>query len=196
MNKGNSLKLIKYILLGLLIFIASILIAIITRVTLVADGRLAFFSDDQGVLVASIIGGAVASLAAGFVLYQLKNEQDLRIQENEIRKSEFIQHFANYWLETDKLFIQYPECRKYFYNKSDPSYLDKSSEEYQRIITIAEYFGDLFQYSKVEVDRAETSIPAAMKDSYLNYIDFIEASPGYKLYGMTWTKNQPNEMEN
>lgn len=70
-NKKKPL-VVKYIIIAIAIFAASLLLSIFTRMLLVSDRRLASFSDEQATLVADMIQGAVAAIAAGFVLYEMK----------------------------------------------------------------------------------------------------------------------------
>ena len=110
MKKSNKYKpsMFKYIAIALVIFVVAVIISVATRMSLVSDSRFSDFNDDQASLVTSMIEGAVGAIAAGFVLYQLKGEELAENLENEIHAADFYHHFIDYWLETDRMFIEHP----------------------------------------------------------------------------------------
>ena len=140
---------------------------------------------EQADMIAGLVEGAVGAIAAGFVLYQLKREEIVEKRENEIHEAEFYQHFINYWLETDKLFIQYPECRKYFYDNADIRELEKGSVTYERVLALAEYFDDLLLYSETEVNNLSEdnrSVPKEQVESYKVYISRMREKDVFQYY--------------
>ena len=182
-------SIIKYICIAFVVFILAVVTSIITRMLLVSDVQLTGFSDDQAGLVTSMIEGAVGAVAAGFVLYQLKVEENIERRENEIHEAEYYQHFVNYWLETDKLFLQHPQCRKYFYDNADIASLDQNSRDYELILCFAEYFDDLFVYSETEVLKIHnSSLPKEQVNSYLRYMARIKNSPGFIAYKQRYSE--------
>ena len=141
--------------------------------------------EEQFSVMASLMEGAVGAIAAGFVLYQLKGEELVEIRENDINEAEFYQHFINYWLETDRMFIEHPECRKYFYEGADISELSLMSNEYQLVMGFAEYFDDLFRYSETEIEKQDNgyhSIPKEQIESYKVYIEHMRSMPVFQVY--------------
>lgn len=191
MKKSNKYKpsMFKYIAIALVIFVVAVIISVATRMILVSDPRFSGFSDDQASLVTSMIEGAVGAIAAGFVLYQLKGEELAENLENEIHAADFYHHFIDYWLETDRMFIEHPECRKYFYDDADVTKLDSTSTEYQLVMGFAEYFDDLFRYSKTEIQKQNegfAAIPQDQIDSYMKYMESVREKPVFQHYRTTY----------
>lgn len=185
MNRNQHPSIGRYVLIAVVIFTISIIISIAAKCILIFDTRIFFFEQDQVLLITSMIEGAVGAIAAAFVLYQLKSNQEVELHENEIHEAEFYQTFINYWIEADNLFVQYPECRKYFYDGADVSELDPESDEFQRVMAITEYFDDLFRYSKTQVSNNITfgaSIPQDQIDSFNVYIKNMQQKPVFEFY--------------
>lgn len=181
----NRPSIIKYIMISALIFFLGIVISIFAKIILVGNYSVFHLAVEQADMISGLVEGAVGAIAAGFVLYQLKGEEIVEKRENEIHESEFYQHFINYWLETDKLFITYPECRKYFYDDADIRELEEDSETYERVLGLAEYFDDLFRYSETEIDNlseGNQSIPQDQIESYKIYISNMRKKPVFQYY--------------
>lgn len=177
-------KIVKYVAVSLGIFGMALALAFGVRLFL-GTSFFADFSEEQISVAASLVEGAVGAIAAGFVLYQLKGEELVEIRENNINEAAFYQHFINYWLETDRMFIEHPECRKYFYEKADVSELSPMSDEYQLIMGFAEYFDDLFRYSETEIEKQDIgydSIPKEQIESYKIYIEHMKSMPVFQVY--------------
>ena len=184
-NMQKRPSILKYIVISALIFFLGILIAILAKIILVSDGGIFHLGAEQADMIAGLVEGAVGAIAAGFVLYQLKGEEIVEKRENEIHEAEFYQHFINYWLETDKLFITYPECRKNFYDDANVRELEVGSETYERVMGLAEYFDDLFRYSETEIDNlseGNQSIPQDQIESYKVYISNMRKKDVFQYY--------------
>ncbi len=176
--------ILRYIVISTVIFICAIIVSIITRAILTSDIRLMYFDSEQTSLVAAIMGSAVSALAAGFVLKQLKSEEMVRIKENKIHEAEFYQHFVQYWLDTDKIFVENPQCRKYFYDNADVTVLPPGSDEFQKVMAIAEYFDDLLRYSETELEKDvyKHVLTWEERDSYNKYIAHMRERPVMKVF--------------
>ena len=101
----------------------------------------------------------------------------------------FYHHFIDYWLETDRMFIEHPECRKYFYDDADVTKLNPTSNEYQLVMGFAEYFDDLFRYSKTEIQKQNegfAAIPQDQIDSYMKYMESVREKPVFQHYRATY----------
>lgn len=68
-KNGNKVSILKYVIISIVIFGGSVLIAEITRAVLIGNIWGIEFSDVAADLVASLLQGAVGAIAAGFVLY-------------------------------------------------------------------------------------------------------------------------------
>lgn len=183
-NNRKRPQIIKYVFIAALIFGLALILSFCAKLLLMSL-PFANFSEEQITVMASLIEGAVGAIAAGFVLYQLKGEELVEIRENEINEAEFYQHFINYWLETDRMFIEHPECRKYFYESADVSLLSPMSDEYQLVMGFAEYFDDLFRYSETEIEKQDIgyhSIPKDQIESYKVYIQQMRSMPVFQVY--------------
>ena len=87
------------------------------------------------------------------------------------------------------MFIEHPECRKYFYDDADVTKLDPTSNEYQLVMGFAEYFDDLFRYSKTEIQKQNegfAAIPQDQIDSYMKYMESVREKPVFQHYRATY----------
>lgn len=102
-KKKNGSLAIKYIAIVVLIFGASVLISVLTRMLLVADPRFSPFSEEQAGLVTSMIEGAVGAIAAGFVLYELKLNADVETRQNDIEEARFLLEYNQAFIQDEKM---------------------------------------------------------------------------------------------
>lgn len=86
----------KYLFVALSVFTASVAIAYVTRIVLCSIVRL---GNDEANLITSMLEGIVASIAIAQVLNQLKRDEKLEQEQNEIEEARFI-------LEYNQAFIQ------------------------------------------------------------------------------------------
>lgn len=148
---------------GLLIFIISIFVSLVLFIVFNVSG----ISDDYTALIVGIVDSAAGAITGGFIIPQLKSSHEVEVIE-------FYHSFITYWLETDKMFIEHPECRKYFYKDISIENMNKDSAEYQLIMSFAEYFDDLFRYSPAELKKQLKSFSVVPYDQILSYIDYME----------------------
>ncbi len=185
-KKMKKPSIIKYTAFAIFIFLFAIFVSSCTRLVFVMTTDFTKLDNEGFSLITSMIDGAVGAIAAGFVLYQFKIDETVVKQEYELHEAEFYQHFIAYWLETDKLFLQYPECRKYFYDDADPEELkDSNPEKYQLVMGLAEYFDDLCRYSETEILRqcqGNAAIPKDQIESYNRYIAHIRSTKTFQHY--------------
>lgn len=166
---------------GILIFAISLCMSVI----LFLICRLSGVADDYSALVIGIVDSAVGAITGGFIIPQLKGSHEVEVKDNEIHVIEFYHSFITYWLETDKMFIEHPECRKYFYSDIPIDGMDKNSSEYQLIMSFAEYFDDLFRYSPSELNKQLKSfsvVPYDQIESYISYMEGIMKRPAFLQY--------------
>jgi hypothetical protein len=116
----------------------------------------------------AILALVVSIIALGLALFE-------GIMQQRSYREQVYQGFANSWFELDKIFIEYPELRKYFY---DGASLDKDNPDYNQVISIAELFDDAFTYSREQA----RVIPQPLEKTYINYRDKIEQSPAFLAY--------------
>jgi hypothetical protein len=90
-------------------------------------------------------------------------------------REQVYQGFVSSWFELDKLFINNPELRKYFYEGTS---LSRTDPNYLKVICVAEYFDDAFAYSKSQAD----VIPANLRESYRKYREKVEKTPAFRVY--------------
>lgn len=75
-SKKSHSSIAKYVVLALLVFAVSVLISVLTRMVLVSTAFPWSYSDEQASLIAGLIEGIIASVAASLVFYQLKIGND------------------------------------------------------------------------------------------------------------------------
>lgn len=98
-KKKSTSLLTKYIILAAFVFAVSVLISVLTRLLLVSNVFPWSFSDDQVSLIAGLIEGIIASVAASLVFYQLKIGNDAEKQQSNIDEAKFV-------LQYNQAFIQ------------------------------------------------------------------------------------------
>lgn len=103
MKKKVRPLVIRYIAIAVIIFGASVLISVLTRLLLVADYRFFSFTEEQAGLVASMIEGAVGAIAAGFVLYELKLNADVEVRQNDIEEAQFLLEYNQAFIQDEKM---------------------------------------------------------------------------------------------
>ena len=96
--------------------------------------------------------------------------------------------FSQMWFDLDHIFIEHPHMRKYFYrNQATGSYvpLPEAGPDYELGLSIAEMFGDVFQYSRPLEEYLDEEDLA----SYREYKKMITASPAVQalLTGYRWS---------
>ena len=166
---------------GLLIFAVSLLLAGLTFCVM----HFMRIADTYTTMVIAVIEGAVGALTGGFIIPQLKGSREAEMKENQIHIIEFYHSFISYWLETDKMFIEHPECRKYFYSDISLDNLEIDSDMYQLLMAYAEYFDDLFRYSPAELIkqlREFSVVPIDQIESYIVYMESIMKRPVFQCY--------------
>lgn len=98
-SKKSHSSIAKYVVLALLVFAVSVLISVLTRMVLVSNAFPWSFSDEQASLIAGLIEGIIASVAASLVFYQLKIGNDAEKQQSNIDEARFV-------LQYNQAFIQ------------------------------------------------------------------------------------------
>ena len=79
--------------------------------------------------------------------------------------------------EEPKIFIEYPELRKYFYDRA-PLTLPRDDPEYQRAIAVAVFFDDAFAYTESQAK----AIPQLLTTSYKRYKRYIQSTDVWGKY--------------
>ena len=108
----------KYFWISVFIFMLSILASAVSN--LVFNG-LRFSDADSGV-IADLSSAVISSVAAGLVLYQLKNSEQERIRQSDIEEATFI-------LQYNQAFIQDPNMAEVEKLLEDQTYYNKKNEE-------------------------------------------------------------------
>lgn len=197
---------LKYILIALGIFLLSVIIAIVTRMALVADTAFLQFSDSQAGLVTSMIEGAVGAIAASLVFYQLKVGDSTEKQQNEIEEAKFL-------LQFNQSFIQDPnmssvehclECCGIYKTISDNElitdenrqrfinylvYLESLAPLVLRGILKLEYIDDLMAYRFF----LAVNNPALQRDQLFQFPEYYRGC--FKLYAVWRDYRKTNDYE-
>lgn len=103
MKKKARPLVIRYIVIAVIIFGASVFVSVLTRMLLVADCCFFSFTEEQAGLVASMIEGAVGAIAAGFVLYELKLSANVEARQNDIEEAQFLLEYNQAFIQDDKM---------------------------------------------------------------------------------------------
>jgi len=123
----------------------------------------------------------VSICAVGLTLYEGMNQRWSY-------KEQVYQGFVNIWFEIDRLFIEQPHMRKYFYNNAEISSDDK---DFDLAMSIAEFFDDAFAYSESQA----MQIPHDLKSSYEDYKKKIRSMNVLRAYKdeYEWVNNHEKE---
>lgn len=103
MKKREKPLVMRYILIAVIIFGASVLVSALTRLLLVADYHFFSVTEDQAGLITSMIEGAVGAIAAGFVLYELKLSADVEARQNDIEEAQFLLEYNQAFIQDEKM---------------------------------------------------------------------------------------------
>jgi len=112
----------------------------------------------------ALIGAVVAAIATGAALWQgfllrKQLEEDARV-----RRASFHQGVANLFIQLDRIFINKPELRPFFYDNQAPSDPDTK----QQALALSEYIADLAECC-VSAEQAQPELIGDW-DDYLNYL--------------------------
>lgn len=132
-NKPKSI--IKYVLLAVAIFLISLTAASFSSMLL----RIIHFSEGQSGVIADMISGVIAAIAAGLVLYELKGNEQERIRQNNIEEASFI-------LQYNQAFIQDPNMtevenlleKNAFYDLPSPIITDENRQKFVNYLVYLE----------------------------------------------------------
>lgn len=125
----------------------------------------------------SIVAMIISTCALGLTFYQ---GYQMRVSNKHLLKTwkeQTYQGFVGTWFETGKIFIEYPELRKYFYEGTELQ-LPESEAEYQRAMEVAIFLDDAFRYTESQA----ASIPNSLSISYKRYKAHIQAMDVWKKY--------------
>ena len=92
--------------------------------------------------IGDLVGGIATLLALGTIVYVLQQTREMSKQNRIGAKSALIsvyKEISSVMLEIDKMFLEYPDLRKYFY---DGAVLRKKTRKYNQALSIAEWFLD------------------------------------------------------
>jgi len=85
------------------------------------------------------------------------------------------QGFVGTWFQLDKIFIDFPELREYFYHNRP---LEENDDNYHRIMAISELFDDCFTYTESQTE----CVPKNLVGSYQAYKDRIRNMKAFGKY--------------
>lgn len=101
-EKKKRPLVIRYIVIAVVIFWASVLISILTRTLLVTNSVFPL-TEEQAGLVTGMIEGAVGAIAAGFVLYELKLSAGVEARQNDIEEAQFLLEYNQAFIQDEKM---------------------------------------------------------------------------------------------
>ena len=84
----------------------------------------------------------VSMVSLGLIWYQIK-QTSMSLQASALAT------IGNYTMDLDKIFIADPKLRKYFYNREP---ITKESEDYDKVMAIAEFQLDFFDATMTQLD--------------------------------------------
>jgi ribosomal protein S18 acetylase RimI-like enzyme len=92
-RKSNPFIVGRYLLFSLLMFILALTVSVFARIALTAENMLFSYTDAQATVIAAMVQGSVAAVAAGFILYQMKISREVEKRQYNIVEAEFILHY-------------------------------------------------------------------------------------------------------
>lgn len=112
-KKGKAPSMLWYLLISLLLLCVAIIFSMAIRIILMQDGWAFPLDDEYTALVISIADGVVAAIAAGLVLYQLKDSKNIERQQYNTEEAQFILEYNQAFIENKNMgdIEHYLECR-------------------------------------------------------------------------------------
>ena len=194
MKNNRKTPLGKYLLVSLVIFVASVITSIITRMSLVGDHIFAGFSEGQASLVVGMIEGAVGAISAGFVLYQLRIGDSLEERQNDIEESKFLLQYNQAFIQDHNMcsaeqslerWMENPNLEGTMINRENRQffinylvYLEGLAPLVFRKILRLEYIDDLMAYRFF----IAVNNPELQRDQLFRYPDYYRGC--FKLYSI------------
>ena len=149
MKKVLSLK---YIVLALGVFVLAFIAALIVSHIL----HIAHFPNEQAGIVADMINGVVAAVAAGLVVFQLHQSEKERMRQNDIEEASFL-------LQYNQAFIQDPNMseveslleRKAFYNYDQEIITEENRQQFINYLVYLEGLAPLVFRDVLTIDHID-----------------------------------------
>lgn len=109
-NKKKRQRIVYFLRVSFLVLVVSVLISKLIQSLLNISFGLSF---DEAGTVASLVQGVVAAIAAGLVLFELKNGEELNRHQTEVEEAQFILEYNRSFIENERMteMERYMECR-------------------------------------------------------------------------------------
>lgn len=197
-NKKKPL-FVKYIFIAIAIFAASLFLSIFTRMLLVSDRRIASFSDEQTVLVADMIQGAVAAIAAGFVLYEMKVNASVAARQNDIEEAQFLLQYNQSFIQDAEMCAVEQRLEQWMENheagnkgNAEPLINDKNHQRFINYLVYLEGLAPLIFRDILKLEHIDDLMayrfflalnnPELQEDQLFRYPEYYRGC--FKLYAM------------
>ena len=125
-------------------------------------------------LVVAIVGAIAATIATGASMWQGFILRKQLQNDFKVRRASFHQDVAGLFIQLDRIFVENPELRPYFYDNQAPS----DPRLRQQVLALSEYIVDLAE----SCTAAEIARPELIGDwdDYFNYL--YQSSPALREY--------------
>ena len=190
----------KYIWIAIAIFLIALAAASLSSMLL----RLVHFSEGQSGVIADMISGVIAAIAAGLVLYELKGNEQERIRQNNIEESSFI-------LQYNQTFIQDPNMaeveslleRNAFYGLASPIITDENRQKFVNYLVYLEGLAPVILNGVLNLDHIDNLMAyrfflamnnlEVQEKELIPYADYYRGC--FKLYEIWKTYRLQNHLE-
>ncbi|MBR2567686.1 MAG: hypothetical protein IKE34_00660, partial [Paenibacillus sp.] len=188
-KKERHITITRYIWLAVLIFLISLAAASLASILL----RLISFTDDQSAVIADMVSGIIAAVAAGLVLFELRGAETEHIRQNNIEEASFIlQYNQSFIQDANMAEVEGLLEQQTFYDRQEPIITDDNRQKFINYLVYLEglapliirgvlnfeHIDDLMAYRFfLAVDNLEVQ-----EDQLKKYADYYRGC--FKLYEM------------
>ena len=128
-------QVVRFILIAVGLFAVSVLAASLSNVFLYGVN----FTDGQTNAIAGLTSGAVAAIAAGFVLFELRTGEQERIRQNDIEEASFLLQYNQSFIQDSNMTeVENLLEAQAFYGRTEPIITDENRQKFVNYLVYLE----------------------------------------------------------
>lgn len=153
MNRKNSYKImVKYLFISIAIFLVAFAASSISSSVL----RVANTPYEQSGVIADMISGVIAAVAAGMVLFQLKQDENEKIRQNEIEEASFMLQYNQSFIQDDNMaMVEDLLEQQTFYGREGNIINDSNRQKFINYLVYLEGFAPLIINEVVQLEHVD-----------------------------------------
>ena len=135
MKKDGKESSVRYIFIALGVFILAFAVALIMSILL----HFVHFPDTQAGIVADMIGGVIAAVAAGLVLFELRESEKERARQNDIEEASFLLQYNQSFIQDSNMTeVESLLERQTFYNYDQEIITEENRQQFVNYLVYLE----------------------------------------------------------